>query len=315
MNRKLDGRVAIVTGGAQGIGGATARRLASDGAQTIIVDLNEELARQNVARIEAEGGRASVYLGDVTKQETAIGMVAEAMEQHGRLDILVQNAFPVGEDAFGGGVTDTDFESWRAALSVLLDAVFLGAKYAVPAMQESGPAPGFDSSPYAEYGLHEGPPPQMEVGRIVNMSSIHGLLQASGVAAYDAGKAAVIGLTRQMAVEYGPIGITVNAIAPGHIITEKLQKLWEEMSNPAGYRLFELQYPVRRTGLPEDVANGIAFLCSSEASFITGVVLPIDGGHSIQLQENLVVEMKDYIQQNPGLKTHFDEWGAHLRRE
>jgi NAD(P)-dependent dehydrogenase (short-subunit alcohol dehydrogenase family) len=313
MSSRLEGRVAIVTGGAQGIGGATARRLAQDGAHTIIVDLNEELATQNVARIEAAGGSAQVYLGDVTKEETARGMVVEAMSR-GRLDILVQNAFPVGEGTFGGGVTGIALEDWRAAMSVLLDAVFLGAKHAVPAMEKSGPAPGFDASPYGEYGLHEGAPPPMEVGRIVNMSSIHGLLQASGVPAYDAGKAAVIGLTRQMAVEYGPTGITVNAIAPGHIITEKLQKLWEEMSNPAGYRLFELQYPVRRMGRPEDVANGVAFLCSSEASFITGVTLPIDGGHSVQLQENIVVEMKDFIQENPGLKTHFDEWGADLRR-
>ncbi len=310
MSNRLEGRVAIVTGGAQGIGGATARRLAEDGASVLIVDLAEELAAENVRRIDAEGGIASLFVGDVTKSETAIGMVAAAGDRYGRLDILVQNAFPVGEGSFGGGVTDIDFESWRGALSVLLDAVFLGAKYAVPAMQASGPAPGFDPEPYAEYGLHEGPPPPMEVGRIVNMSSIHGLLQAAGVPAYDAGKAAVIGLTKQMAIDYGPTGITVNAIAPGHIITEKLQKLWEQMSNPAGYRLFELQYPVRRTGLPQDVANGVAFLCSPEASFITGVVLPIDGGHSIQLVENAVVEMKDYIQQNPDLKTHFDEWGA-----
>ena len=109
-----------------------------------------------------------------------------------------------------------------------------------------------------------------------------------------------------MAIDFGPMGITVNAIAPGHIVTEGLEKLWSEVGNEAGFHLEELQYPVRRTGVPEDIGNAVSFLCSQEAAFITGVVLPVDGGLTIQLQENIVLELKNYIQENPGLKTFFD---------
>ena len=155
----------------------------------------------------------------------------------------------------------------------------------------------------------------MEVGRIVNISSVHGLLQAAGTMVYESGKAAVVGLTRQMAIDFGPLGITVNAIAPGHIVTEGLEKLWSDVANEAGFRLHELQYPVRRTGVPEDIGNAVSFLCSEEAAFITGVVLPVDGGLSIQLQENIVLELKSYIQGHPGLKTFFDGgYGAGDRR-
>jgi len=123
---------------------------------------------------------------------------------------------------------------------------------------------------------------------------------------YNAGKAAVIGLTKQMAIDFGPLGITVNAIAPGHIVTERGNAMWNEIGDDAGFRLFELHYPVRRTGEPEDIANAVGFLCSNEASFITGQVLAVDGGLTIQLQENLVMDSKDYIVANPELKTHFD---------
>jgi meso-butanediol dehydrogenase/(S,S)-butanediol dehydrogenase/diacetyl reductase len=114
---------------------------------------------------------------------------------------------------------------------------------------------------------------------------------------YEAAKAGVVGMTRQMATEFGPDGIRVNAIAPGHIVGEGLAKMWE--ANPSGHEFFANQYPVRRTGVPDDIANGIAFLCSDEASFITGHTLAIDGGLTIQLQERFGARQGRYIQENP----------------
>jgi len=237
-------------------------------------------------------------------------MVAEAVARYGRLDILVQNAFGIGSSTFGGGALDVDADGWHGGIDVLVSALYLGAKYAVPAMEASGVPDGFDTTPYGQFGLHAGVPPKTEVGRIINMASVHGLLQAAGMLVYEAGKSTVIGMTRQMAVDFGPLGITVNAIAPGHIMTEKLEAVWREHGNEAGYRLFELQYPVRRCGMLQDIANAVGFLSSSEASFMTGVVLPVDGGLSIQLQENIVMEVKDYIQENPDIRTSFDAFGA-----
>ena len=123
---------------------------------------------------------------------------------------------------------------------------------------------------------------------------------------YETGKAAVIGLTRQMAVDFGKFGITSNAIAPGHIVTENGQEFWEKHGNEKGFHLFELQYPVRRTGVPEDIANAVAFLSSPESGFITGVTLPVDGGLIIQLQENIVMDIVDYVREHPDLRTYFD---------
>ena len=286
---KLAGKAAIVTGGAQGIGGGIARQLAADGAQVLIVDIDGETAAANAERIRASGGTVSCMVGDVVKEEIANTMVARAVEEYGRLDILVQNAFS-GAGARGSAV-DIDPADWRAGMATLVDALYLGARAAIPAMEASGAPKGLPAS---------------EVGRIVNISSAHGLLQAAGWMVYEVGKTAVIGLTRQLAVEYGPAGITVNAIAPGHIVTENLQKLWDAEGNDKGFHLFELQYPVRRLGKPEDIAAAVAFLCAPEASFITGVVLPVDGGHTIQLQENIVMDLKDYIVENPDLRTYFD---------
>jgi NAD(P)-dependent dehydrogenase (short-subunit alcohol dehydrogenase family) len=226
----------------------------------------------------------------------------------------VQNAFGVGGSTFGGGALDVELEGWQGGIDVLVTALYLGARHAVPAMEASGVPDGFDTAPYGQIGMHTGEPPKTEVGRIVNMSSVHGLLQAAGMLVYEAGKMAVIGMTKQMAIDFGPKGITVNAIAPGHIITEKLDALWREIGNEQGHRLFELQYPVRRLGRPEDVAAAVAFLSSSDASFITGVVLPVDGGMSIQLQENIVMEVKQYIQENPDIRTVFDGFDAQKSR-
>ena len=299
------GKVAIVTGGATGIGAGIARKLAADGSKVLIVDIDEAGADTSAGRIREAGGTASSMRGDVSKEEVALSMVERAVEEYGRLDILVQNAY--GVIGFSdGSALEVDVESWRKGMDLLVMAHFLGAKYGVPAMKESGPPSGFDPGPWEGGGLRHGSPPPMEVGRIVNISSVHGLLQAAGTMVYESGKAAVIGLTRQMAIDFGPLGITVNAIAPGHIVTEGLEKLWSEVANKDGFRLHELQYPVRRTGVPEDIGNAVSFLCSEEAAFITGVVLPVDGGLSIQLQENIVLELKSYIQEHPGLKTFFD---------
>ena len=279
---RLSGKSAIVTGGALGIGGATARRLARDGASVVIIDVNENAAIANADDIRDAGGNAVAMTGDVAREEVAQAMVERAVAEFGRLDILVQNAYG-GNDDRAGSAVDVSPTAWREGMDLLTGALFLGAKYGVPAMESSGGG-----------------------GRIVNISSVHGLLMAPGSLVYEAGKSAVIGMTRQMACDFGQLGITVNAIAPGHIVTEKSERMWQERGNAAGKRLWELQYPVRRTGVPDDIANAIAFLCSEEASFITGVILPVDGGLSIQLQEDLVLGIKDFIRDNPDLRTISD---------
>ena len=305
MNGTLNGKVAIVTGGAAGIGGASARQLASDGAQVLIVDINEEKANENAARIRTDDGEAQVLVGDVSQEEIARAMVEFAVDTFGRLDILVQNAFG-GVRGSHGSALEITHEGYRAGMAQLVDALYLGPRYAVPAMEASGSPPSFVPPAWSGAGFSGAEMPPTEVGRIVNISSVHGILQAARWLVYETGKAAVIGLTKQMAIDFGPLGITVNAIAPGHIMTEALQNLWRETGNEKGYHLFELQYPVRRTGTPEDIAHAVSFLSSPQAAFINGVLLPVDGGMSIQLQENIVMEVVDYIRENPDLRTYFD---------
>jgi NAD(P)-dependent dehydrogenase (short-subunit alcohol dehydrogenase family) len=268
---RLSDKVAIVTGGALGIGGATARRLARDGARVLIADVEEQAAAANVARIEAAGGSAAALMVDVGSAEGVRGMVEHAAERWGRLDIVVNNAFSGGDH---GGAVEVSEEQWDRGLDVGLKAMFRAAKAAVPHMRAVGG------------------------GAMVNLSSVHGLLAAPGRLVYETLKTAVIGLTRQLAVEYGPDGIRVNAICPGHIVTERINEQWWT-AHPEGLRFFEQQYPLRRCGRPDDIADAIAFLCSDEASFITGQALVVDGGLSIQLQENLGLHLAHYAQQHP----------------
>lgn len=305
MSNALANKVAIVTGGAAGIGGATARQLAAGGARVLIVDIDEESAARNATRIVDGGGQALTLVGNVAEEAVAKKMVERAVTEFGRLDILVQNAYGGGINSLGSAV-EVDHEGYRQSMTQLVDALYLGPRYAVPAMCDSGPPPDFQAPAWTGQGFSSGQAPPTETGRIVNISSVHGILQAARMLTYETGKAAVIGLTRQMAIDFGPMGITVNAIAPGHIMTENMQRMWREQGNEKGYRLFELQYPVRRTGSTDDIAHAVAFLCSPQAAFINGVLLPVDGGMSIQLQENIVMEVVDYIRENPELRSHFD---------
>ena len=302
---KFDKRTAIVTGGARGIGGGTARKLAEGGAHVIIIYIDESSAIKNVNNIKSSGGTADYIIGDVSEENTIKEMIEFTLQKTGRLDMLVQNAYGGGAHSFGSAV-EISSEAWDRGLSLLAKSLYLGAKYAVPVMEESGSISKEDIE-WSGAGLRHGEPPKQNVGRIINISSVHGLLQAPRALIYEAGKSAVIGITRQMAIDFGPLGITVNAIAPGHVVTESGEAMWREQGNEAGFKLFELQYPVRRTGVPADIANAISFLCSDEASFITGVVLPVDGGLSIQLPEEAIMYVKDFIVDNPNLRTHFDD--------
>jgi NAD(P)-dependent dehydrogenase (short-subunit alcohol dehydrogenase family) len=268
--QRLADQVAIVTGGAQGIGGATARRLAEEGARVVIVDVDGDEARRNVERIQTAGGQATALETDVGTLDGVQRMVELAVSQYGKLNIVVNNAYSGG---IHGDAVAVEEATWDRAMDVGLKSMYRAAKYAVPHLRAAGG------------------------GSMINISSVHGLLVAPGWFVYEVVKPAVIGLTRQLAAEYGPDLIRVNAICPGHIVTERGEKQWNE--HPDGLRFFEEQYPLRRTGKPVDIANAIVFLCSDEASFITGQTLAVDGGLTIQLQENLGVKLARYGQQHP----------------
>jgi NAD(P)-dependent dehydrogenase (short-subunit alcohol dehydrogenase family) len=272
---RLKDQVAIVTGGAQGIGGATARRFAEEGAKVLIADLDEAAAQVNVERIRSAGGTAEWIATDVASHEQVRAMVERAVGQWGKLNLLVNNAFGGGPGQQGSAVDVTE-EGWDRGMAVLVKSMFLTTKHAVPHIQRAGG------------------------GSIVNLASVHGLLMAPGKLVYEAGKSAVIGVTRQMACDFGPSGIRVNCICPGHIVTEKMERRWGE--NQAGLEFFAQQYPIRRTGKPVDIANAIVFLCSDEASFITGHALVVDGGLTIQLQEDLGVALAKWGQARPELQ-------------
>lgn len=272
---RFDGAVAVVTGGALGIGGATARRLASDGARVLIADIETKAAAANVARIEEAGGTAAAIEVDVTLAVDAKRMVAGAVERWGRLDILVQNAFSpsAAPESMSGDAVEVPEEGWEAGMALLAKALYLGAKFAVPEMRRQGG------------------------GSIVNVGSVHARLAAAGWLVYEAGKAAAVAITRQLACEYGPDGIRVNAVSPAHIVTERGAEWWKRF--PGGLEVFADQYPLRRTGRPDEVAAAIAFLCSDDASFITGHDLLLDGGLTIQLQENVAVRQIRYASAHP----------------
>ena len=268
----LSDRVAIVTGGAQGVGGGISRILARAGAKVLIADIDIDMARNTEELICKNSGIAESLKIDVTSYEDLKNMVEVANDHWGRLDILINNAYAAADGQQGGALEVTE-ERWESDIRALVTSVYAGSKYAIPLMQKTGG------------------------GSIVNISSVHGFLVAKKALTYETGKAAVIAMTKQMAVDYGSSGIRVNAICPGHIVTERIMEtVWK--NNPSGLKFFEDQYPVGRTGVPEDIGNAATFLCSDEASFITGHALPVDGGLTIQLQENFGVQQVHYYMAN-----------------
>jgi NAD(P)-dependent dehydrogenase (short-subunit alcohol dehydrogenase family) len=244
---RLAGKVALVTGAAGGIGAATARRLAREGARVAINDARADGLDAVAADIEVAGSKALVMTGDVARRADCERMVGDVITAFGRLDILINNA-GINRDAMAHKMTE---EQWDAVLDVNLKGTFLCAQAALPGMRERG------------------------WGRVVNTSSV-GALGNVGQANYAASKAGVIGLTRTLALEYARYGVTVNAIAPGPVMTAMLAGV----PDPIREKIVA-QVPVGRIAAPEEIAAVHVFLASDDAAFITGQVLFVDGGMSV----------------------------------
>lgn len=255
----LNGKVAIVTGGGGGIGGATARRLAQCGAHVAVVDIIEDNAIRVAEEIADAGGRAAPFRADIADEEDIRAMIAGAVAHFGGLDILVNNAALTSPDDIGPdmavGIADMPAAVWDRTMDVNLRGTMLCSKHAIPRMIERGG------------------------GTIVNLSSIGGLLARPTLAAYGVSKAAVNMLTQYIATGYGRDGIRCNAVAPGFTTTENgLVGLSDE-----DRRLRSRHTVLGRFGEPLDVANMIAFLASDEARVITGQVIAVDAGVTIHL--------------------------------
>ncbi len=251
---RLSGKVAAITGGASGIGEATARLFAEEGAHVAIADLDVERGRSVVDEICAKGAGALFIEAHIEREPEATGFIRRARDEFGRLDVLVNNA---GMRLYQT-VVDASEESWDAILGVNLKGYAFCAKAAILEMRQTGS------------------------GSIVNVASIRAVVAGGNMVQYDTTKAAVAGLTRAMALDHAPEGIRVNAVCPGPIFT----RFHERRATAAGktFEEFKAQFGhgtmLRRPGTPREVAACILFLASDEASYVTGTCLFVDGGQT-----------------------------------
>jgi len=236
---------AIITGGARGIGKAIARRLAKEGMNIVISDIMGEEAVKTAREIEATGVRTLAVTTDVSKSHDAEELIKQTMAAFGSVDILVNNA-GITRDNLSIRMGESD---WDLVMSINLKGTFLCSQFAAKEMMKK------------------------RFGRIVNLASVSGILGTAGQANYAASKAGIIALSKSMARELGGRNITVNAVAPGFILTEMTKKLPENVKEA-----YITQIALKRAGTPEDVAEAVYFLASPAAQYITGTVLNVSGG-------------------------------------
>jgi NAD(P)-dependent dehydrogenase (short-subunit alcohol dehydrogenase family) len=251
VSSRLLGKSAVVTGAAMGIGRATTELFAAEGARIVAGDIDGEHLDRLRERLEARGAELIAVVGDVSKPEDAKRMMVAAVERYGRLDVLVANAgiLPLRN------ITEATPEDWDEVMAVDGRGMFLSCKYAIEEMLKTGG------------------------GSIVCLSSISGVAGQKSQSTYGPAKFAATGLTKHLAVEWADRGIRVNAVAPGTIKTERVLRLPQEPGGSEYIEEIERMHPMGRLGEPEEVAQAIAFLASDQASFITGAILPVDGGY------------------------------------
>ena len=253
MSQDLSGQVAIVTGGSDGIGLATAALLARRGAQVVICGRRQELLDSAKAQIEAEGGRIEAVQLDVTDFPAFEALIEDVAARHGRLDMLVNNAM----STHYAPISRLKLDHWRKDFAVNADAVFVGTKAAMKVMAAQGK------------------------GSIVNISSTTAIRAMANYSSYSASKAALIQFTAVAAMEGARQGVRVNAIVPGQVNTAATLDFAEKAPELAAKTAEAI--PMGRGGRPEELAEAIVFMLSDAASYITGVALPVDGGKAVQL--------------------------------
>jgi NAD(P)-dependent dehydrogenase (short-subunit alcohol dehydrogenase family) len=247
-----DNDVALVSGAGSGIGRATAKRFAADGAQVVAVDIDVDGGQETVSDIEAAGGEATFVEADVTDEGDIEEMVSVAVDSYGGLDCAFNNAGIEGTEA---PASEQPMSNWEQVIDTNLKGVFLSMREEIPVLMENGG------------------------GAIVNTASIAGLRGFRNLSPYVASKHGVVGLTRTAALEFGGDGVRVNAVCPGVIETPMVARSREE--NPEAIEATVAATPADRLGQPEEIAAATTWLCSDEASFVTGESLVVDGGFTV----------------------------------
>jgi len=252
VSGRLSGRTAVVTGGASGLGRAIALRFADEGAFVVVGDVRRDPREGGATTEELLGERGAFEDADASRWDDLDRLVNRALEHRGRVDVMVNNAGIAGRHS--KPLLETGEDDWDAIMAVNLRGVFLGCKRAIATMVEQ--------EPIGEVR-----------GRVINISSQHGMIGPPGHVAYAASKGGVVNLTRQIAVDYGPRGVLVNAVAPGKILTGS-----PEQQDPDTLAYSHARTPFHRLGRPDDVAGAALFLASDDAGYVSGVNLLVDGG-------------------------------------
>ena len=247
---KLRNRSVVITGSASGIGRACALGFAKEGANIVVADMQLDAAKETVRQIQAAGGKAFAYLTDVSKPDSVAALVETTIKTYGKIDTLVNDA----AIQINKTISDTSFEEWNAQMSVNVGGVFLCSKLFLPYLR-------------------------ITKGSIISMSSVNGYFVEPSCAGYCATKAAIIGLTKAMAIDHGHEGVRVNCICPGYIDGGTAEGYFQSQANPAQARVDAGKlHALWRIGKPEEVAQVAIFLASDDASFVTGSAYVVDGG-------------------------------------